>query len=174
MGSSELQVAARPELGRLLVVSKVVECGDLADETLGEASLDDAEDLARELASDVLILFRPCDRRKAKGESPEEERELRLVESEERFLPSLLSLSLSFSFSFSFWPLLLSFLARCSPRSSRSGSVHMTSNMIGGVFVHVVCMGVGMCVCVLVCGMGGRRWVIYLQVGGLRSRLVLA
>lgn len=57
-GSSELQVAANPELGRLLV-SKLVEFGDRVDDMLGDSSLDEADDFVFEFASDVLMRFRP-------------------------------------------------------------------------------------------------------------------
>lgn len=114
-------VGAIPELRRL-VRSNVGDRGDRVEVLLGDASCDEAVDLELALASLVAMRFRPWDRRKAKGES-EEDRELRAVERDPRFL--------SFSLSFSFCSLFSSFFARCSPTSSRSGSPQTTSNMIG-------------------------------------------
>jgi hypothetical protein len=114
-------VGAIPELRRL-VRSKVGDRGDRAEVLLGDASCDEAVDLELALASLVAMRLRPWDRRKAKGDS-EEDRELRAVERDPRFL--------SFSLSFSFCSLLNSFFARCSPTSSRSGSPQTTSNMVG-------------------------------------------
>lgn len=115
-GSAELQVVENSEFGRVLV-SNVGESGERVEEMLGEASLDEALDFALEFASDVLMRLRPCDLRNENGESLEE-KELRVVERELRFC------CLSFS------RLLFSFLALCSPMSSRSGSAQMTSNMM--------------------------------------------
>ena len=105
-GSSELEVAVKPELGALLA-SKLVERGDRVD--LG-------------FVSDVLARLRLGDRRKEKRD-PVDDKELRLVDGDDRSLALFV------------WLRFLSFLARRSPTSSRLGSVQMTSNMVGRVAV---------------------------------------
>lgn len=117
-GSKDVLVAAMSEFGQLRR-SKVGDKGDRVEDSLGEASREETVDLTLPLASEVLIRFRPWDRSKENGESPDE-RELRAVERDPRFC------------CFSFCSLFNSFFALCSPTSSRSGSVQMTSNMIDG------------------------------------------
>lgn len=56
--------------------------------------------------------------RKKENREPVDERELRLVDRDDGLL------------DLSFWLRSLAFLARCSPTSSRLGSVQMTSNMV--------------------------------------------
>jgi hypothetical protein len=73
---------------------------------------------------------KPLERKKEKGESAED-KELR-VERED-LSPRSLSLSLSRGVCFSRF---LSFFARCSPTSSRLGSVQMTSNMAAAAKAH--------------------------------------
>jgi hypothetical protein len=94
--------------------------GDFVEDTLSEVSRDEVRDRVLALASAVLILFSLCGRRNDSGDSSDE-KELR--NSKEL---GFFSLSLPLSFCLR----LMSLRARCSPTSSMSGSVQMTSHMV--------------------------------------------
>lgn len=89
--------------------------GDWVDEKVGDANHEDEIDGVADPVSDVFTRLRFCGRRKEKGESAEE-KELLFVDTDLRLS----------NFSCFFF---LSFLARCSPTSSRFGSVQNTSHM---------------------------------------------
>jgi hypothetical protein len=96
------------------------DCGDFLEARLSEVSRDDVRDRVLPLASAVLVLLSLWERRNDSGDSSDD-KELR--DSREQVFFSL-SLLLSFCFR------LMSLRARCSPTSSMSGSVQMTSHMV--------------------------------------------
>lgn len=101
--------------------------GDRDEIILGVSRPEEAVDFALEFALDEFTDLSPRDLRKPKGESTDD-RELR-VDNE------LLDAS---AFCFSFCSFFFSFLARCSPTNSRSGSVQITSNIVrSGPSKHV-------------------------------------
>lgn len=109
-----------PELRRL-IPSNVCENGDSEDRRLGEASPESDGGRSRTLLFGVSTLFAPLERKKPNGASDDElESEVADVLRPDR--------TPCFSLSSCARP----FLALCSPTSSRSGSVQITSHMVDG------------------------------------------
>ncbi len=111
-----------PELGRLLV-PEVLEKGEAVEWVAEEdATADEADDFILAPALDAFACFKPRDLKRAKADSAVEDREL-VVDMEP--LPERVLLLSASSLS-------LSFLALCSPTSSRSGSVQKIPHMASG------------------------------------------
>lgn len=110
-------VVTKPELRRL-EESKVWENGESVDVRLGVASLEKDGVLWLSLDFGATAFLAPLDRKKLNGASDEElDADVAAESRPERMLV------------FSLSSLARSFLARCSPTSSLSGSVHITSHM---------------------------------------------